>query len=91
MSSRVVDSEIDNDRGWEVEWSREMERRGLDERISTKFPGLSLQKDLPMGMDDTVERFMRASSLRSFVPSTMIVSFDNAFSAFEHYLELPPR
>lgn len=89
-ATRIEENERDKDKGWEVEWMREMERRGLDERVSSKFPGLSLQKDLPMGMEDTVERMMRAASIRSFVPTTMTVTFDNAFSAFEHFLELPP-
>ena len=89
-SYRKSQADADVDRGWEVEWSREMERQGIDESVSTKFPGYSLLRDLPMGMDDTQERLLRAASLRSFVPSTMTASDINSFQAFEAYLSLPP-
>ena len=63
-SSRKLESLHDSDMGWEVEWSRELERRGISEKISTKFPGDSLLRDLPMGLEDTCERLLRAASLR---------------------------
>jgi hypothetical protein len=35
------------------------------------MPGLSYLKDLPSGLEDTVERFMKAAALRVFVPKVL--------------------
>jgi len=53
------------------------------------MPGLSIVKDLPGGLEDTVERLVRAAGLRVFVPDGMVPAGTPPALAFQQFRGLP--
>ena len=51
-------------------------------------PGESLLVDIPLGMDDTLERLLRAGAIRCYVPA--FFPDHDPSSAYQMYLKLPP-